>query len=210
MPEAKRDLNEIISAKDVVFAKDLKIPDFSLGSGEILWMEMENPNWAKLLQPFFNGLLIPHSGSFNITGKDLRKIKSCKELVSCTYLSSYQAGMVYLNSLVHWIAGDKNSAQIWATVTRILSGIGYEYTLQVPLETMAVSTIKKISTAITLSIPKLVIILNEPFYGLEEQGKQYIDKEIENLSNDGSCVLILSQDSPFCRFDKNIFLGAVI
>jgi ABC-type multidrug transport system ATPase subunit len=212
VPEAKKDVNEILSADNLVMEKGVFVPNFSLNNGEVLWMEMENPNWAKLLLPFFNGLIYPRSGSLSVSNKNFNEIKHKEDLISCIYLNQYQAGSVSLNSLVHWIAGSKgtNAAQVWANCKRILALIGSEYVCQVSLNKMAANTLKKVSTAIALSIPKLIIILNDPFLGLEEEAKQYISKEIDTLSKDGSSFVILSQETPSCRVDKNIFLGAVI
>jgi ABC-type multidrug transport system ATPase subunit len=211
VPEARKDINEILRAQELVLQEKVKIPDFALGGGEVLWMEMENPNWAKLLLPFFSGLLYHCSGTLTVAGKDFNRIEHKENLFSCIHISSYQAGPVLLNSLVHWIARRQgcNAAGAWSNCKRILSAIGCEYVCQVFLEKIAANTMKKINTAVTLSIPKLVIVLNDPFFGLEENEKVYISNEIDNLAKDGSSILIMSQDTPYCRFDKNIFLETI-
>jgi ABC-type Mn2+/Zn2+ transport system ATPase subunit len=217
--EARKDINEILSTESVFLQKGINIPDFTLNGGENLWIETENPDWARLLVPLFNGLLRPQSGRLSITGKDIYQqhpgtgaIKRVDELLCCIYMNIRQPGSLSLNALIRRIAHNKklNPAQVWAKCREILHAIGCGYACQMEMNGAAAGTVKKICTAITLSIPRLIVVLNDPFFGLDADAQTYIAGQIESIARDGSSILIIAQDKPVCRFDKNIFLGAIV
>ena len=71
---------------------------------------------------------------------------------------------------------------------------------------MSANTKIMVSTAATLSMPRLLVILMEPFTGLDKDGISFISDEIKKTALDGSSFIILSDSEPSIH-SKHVKMG---
>jgi ABC-type multidrug transport system ATPase subunit len=198
----------LLKTDDVFIKKDIRIPNVSLSSGDVLWMEMENDLQADVFVSFMLGLLDVQRGKALIAGGDISK--NSPKAVSYIDVSRWNPKIGSPESFIKLLA-HANGLQVSAVMSefrRMLDGLGGAYALSINFEEMNVGTKRMVSTAASLSMPRLIILLLEPFMGLDADGSAFIEHEIKRIAMDGSSLIILSgSEPPVCSKHKKLGIG---
>ncbi|MCX6111756.1 MAG: hypothetical protein NTY22_00485 [Proteobacteria bacterium] len=188
-------IDNLLTMKGVFIHKGVKLPDVTLSSGDVLWIQTENNLQADLFTSFMLGLFEPKVGKAVLAGTDIRDAKGT---VSYIDISRWNPRIDSVETFIKLLAYD-GGFQISSVINefrKILDGMDSGYILNMSFEEMSVSTKNIISTAISLSMPKLIIILLEPFAGLDKKAISFIGGEIKKIVLDGSSFIILSDSEP--------------
>ncbi len=166
----------------------IKIPNSMLYAGDIVWVETENPLFCDV----FIGIL------FGLVEKKRGKIKFFRSRTSYFDIASwtpYVQDAVSLCSLYSYSKGVKISTSI-NELKKILNEVNASYVLNMNLREMTKPTKTLLSWAITLSVPDLNIVLNDPYYGADEKTSSVLSSRLDDQAKDGSLILIVSTDKP--------------
>ena len=190
--------DNLLTIKDVVINKGLKLPDITLSSGDILWLQTDNNLQADVFSSFMLGLFEIKQGKATLAGNDItRNIK----IISYTDISRWNPKTdtvaTFIKLLAH--AGNFQISSVMNEFRRILDGMGAGYALNLNTKIM-------VSTATTLSMPRLVVMLLEPFTGLDKEGIAFISNEIKKTALDGSSLIIISDSEPSVH-SKHVKMG---
>jgi len=79
---------------------------------------------------------------------------------------------------------------------RIINGLGAEYALRVRFEELKPATRSIVSTAATLALPFPIVLLKEPYYGLEKHAADFLTSELAKLSKEGALVIMFAESTP--------------
>ena len=197
--------DNLLTIKDVVINKGLKLPDITLSSGDILWLQTDNNLQADVFSSFMLGLFEIKQGKATLAGNDItRNIK----IISYTDISRWNPKTdtvaTFIKLLAH--AGNFQISSVMNEFRRILDGMGAGYALNLNFDEMSVNTKIMVSTATTLSMPRLVVMLLEPFTGLDKEGIAFISNEIKKTALDGSSLIIISDSEPSVH-SKHVKMG---
>ena len=179
---------ELLLIKDVVLDNKVKLPNVKAFAGDVLWVETENSLYADVFISLLLGLLKPKKGTikfFNSNSSycDITEwVPQVKDPLSLVRTYSYAKGLQ--------ISSSTNNLK------RILDGVNLGYLSEMEIKEMAKSSKALVSWAVSLSVPALNIILNDPYYGLDKNSCKFLAKEIDEVAKDGSLVIIMSQEQP--------------
>jgi len=197
--------DNLLTIKDVVINKGLKLPDIMLSSGEILWLQTDNNLQIDAFISFILGLFDIKKGKATLSGNDVTKNV---KIISYTDISRWNPKtenvVTFIKLLAH--AGNFQISSVMNEFKRILDGMGAGYALNLSFEEMSANTKIMVSTAATLSMPRLLVILMEPFTGLDKDGISFISDEIKKTALDGSSFIILSDSEPSIH-SKHVKMG---
>jgi len=181
-------LTELLKIDGVELYSGIKLPNTKLYAGDIAWVETENPLFCDV----FVGLL------FGLVEKKKGNIKFFRSRTSCLDIANWAPHVenaVSLCSLYSYSRGVKISTSI-NELKKILSEVNASYVLNMNLREMTKPTKTLLSWAITLAVPDLNIILNDPYYGADDKTCAVLSSILDDQAKDGSLVLITSTDKP--------------
>jgi len=187
--------DNLLTIKDVVIDKGLKLPDITLSSGDIMWLQTDNNLQSDLFISVMLGFFDIKNGKATLAGNEISKNT---KIISYTDLSRWSPKTETVETFIKLLA-HAAGFQISSAVNefkRILEGMGAAYALNLNFDEMSSNTKLMVSTAITLSMPRLVVMLLEPFTGLDKEGVAFINNEIKKTALDGSSFIILSDSEP--------------
>jgi ABC-type multidrug transport system ATPase subunit len=182
------------------------LKDVSVLSGDVVWVNSDNPVELDVFIAFLLGLVKIEEGNANISG---RKIKDLPHnIVSYFDIVNWHPKLASINDLVNILAHSRGlqSSFVLNEFKRLLNGIGAGYAVNLSLDKMTRSTKIMLSTALVMSMPSLIMLLVEPFEVLDKEASIFLDAEIKNLANDGSSIFILSGTEPIF-YNKSIKVG---
>lgn len=186
---------ELLLTKDLVIEGKYEIPNMNAYAGDVVWVETENNFYSEIFISSLLGLLRPSRGELKFFSSDVSYCDITEWLPNIKDASS-------LCRLYSYSRGVQMSASI-SEFKRILSQSNAEHVLNMHLKDMVRSTRSLLSWAISLSVPALNVILNDPYYGLDKEASLCLSNEIENCAKDGSLVIIVSQEKPSV-FNKQV------
>ncbi|MFH1223229.1 MAG: hypothetical protein V1647_02670 [Pseudomonadota bacterium] len=186
----------LLVANNVLLQGGVKIPNLSVLPGDILWLECENNLHSDIFVSFMLGLLKIRSGTATLSGNNItlpgnHKVISYFNITAHKYMDDVEK-MVKL--FAH--SGGLEFSSAASEFKRILNGIGAGYALSVKSEEIAPATKKIIQTAMSVAMPSLLLLLDEPFTGLDTDGILFLKTELQNLVKDGTAVIIMSELEP--------------
>jgi len=181
-------LAELLLTSGLTVEGKYKFPDINAYAGDVLWVETENALYSEVFISTLFGLLKPSKGDLKFFASDVSYCNvadwapQVKDAVSLCRLYAYSRGTQMSSSVNE--------------LKRILSAANAEHILNMDLKDMVKSTRSMLSWAISLSVPALNIILNDPYYGLDKEASVCLSRELDNCAKDGSLMIITSQDKP--------------
>ena len=187
---------DVIRTEGVVLDGGIRISDISATAGDVLWAEVASSLYTDVFISLCLGLLKPIKGKYRLAGGRVTNSKQ-KNIISF-FDASWNAGVKDADTFVKMIAlsyGEQIST-VSSEFKRILIGLGAEYALKLDFNELKPATRSIVSTAATLSMPLLVVMLKEPYYGLEKQGSDFLNNEIARISKDGSLVMVFAGSTP--------------
>ena len=187
--------DDLLIIKDVLISKSLRLPDISLSSGDVLWLQTDNNLQADLFSSFMLGLFEIKKGKATLAGTDISKnTKTVSYIDISRWNPNAETVETFIKFLAH--AAGFQISSVMNEFKRILEGMGAKYALDLNFDKMSVNTKIMVSTATSLSMPRLIVMLLEPFTGLDKEGASFISDEIKKTALDGSSFIILSDSEP--------------
>jgi len=187
---------ELICTQDVELIGGIKISDVSASAGDVLWAETSSPLYSDVVVSMLLGLMKPVKGKYFLASGRVTNRKQ-RKLISF-FDASWDVGVKDAESFVKMIAlnYDQQMSAVSSEFKRIIKGLGAEYALKVQFEDLKPATKSIVSTAATLALPFPIVLLREPFYGLEKYATDFLKSELLKLSKDGSLIVIFSESTP--------------
>ena len=173
----------------------ITLPSIKAYAGDVLWVETENNLYSDVFVSLLLGISKPKKGIFKFFNTN----------VSYCDISEWLPQIKKVSSLCRSYAYSKGS-QISACVNNVkslLSGANAGYAFDMDMQNMAKSTRVMVSWALTMSVPALNIILNDPYYGMDKNTSLFVSSKIDDVAKDGSLVVIVSHEKPVA-FSKHI------
>jgi len=194
--------NPLLITSDVELDRGIRIPDMSISSGEIFWLECENHLCADVFASFMLSLLKIKKGDATLSGLNIDLHKDHSVI---SYLNlNWSIYVDDVQKLVKYMAysGEHKFSSAMNEFKRILEGLGSAYILDMKLSEMTPATKRITSTSISLALPSLIILLEEPFLDIDETGSAFMKKELDNIIADGSSIIIMSESAPPSYMNK--------
>jgi len=187
---------ELLSMEGVELTGGIMLSDVSAAAGDILWAGTASSLYSDVVIAMCLGLVKPVKGQYRLAGGKVSNRKQ-KKLISF-FDASWKVSISDAETFVKLIAlnYDKQMSTVSSEFKRIIKGLGAEYALQLKFDDLKPATRSIVSTATTLALPLLVILLKEPYYGLEKNAVEFLNSEISRLSKDGSLIVIFSEPTP--------------
>ncbi len=164
------------------------LPSVKAYAGDILWVETENDLYSDVFVSLLLGLSKPKKGVFKFFNSNVSYCDVSEWLPQIKKVSSLCRAYAYSK-------GNHISACV-NNVRKLLGGANAGYAFDMDIQKMAKSTRVMMSWAITMSVPALNIILNNPYYGMDKNASLFVSSEIEGAAKDGSLVIIVSHEKP--------------
>jgi len=187
---------ELIFTEGVELTGGIKISNVSASAGEVLWAETASPLYSDVVISMLIGLMKPVKGKYLLAAGRVTNRKQ-RELISY-FDATWNVGVKDVESFAKMIAlnYDRHLSAVSSEFKRLMNGLGAEYALRVKFEELKPATKSIVSTAATLSLPFPIVLLKEPYYGLEKHAAEFLTSELLKLSKDGSLIIIFSEAPP--------------
>ncbi|MEI6092380.1 MAG: hypothetical protein WCQ47_01705 [bacterium] len=184
--------DKLLILEGVQIHDDIRIPDVSLSSGEVVLVQTQNDLEADVFISFLFGLFPLKTGKAWFSGASLAEYKH--GLISYVDLSRWHPKIDNLEHFIKTMAYAKGLqvSYVLNDFKRILEGAGASYALDLSFDEMKPATKKVVSTCITLSMPQLLMVLLDPFFGLDKDNSLFISEQIKKIATDGSAFIILA------------------
>jgi ABC-2 type transport system ATP-binding protein len=163
--------------------------------GGVTWLRGANGKGKTTLLKMLGGALAPHTGSIELDGLD-----STRDALSYRGRSFLCGGETpalpwltvreLLDLHVALFAGADS-----AEVARQLGAFEVADTLAQPLATLSLGQYKKVQLALALSLPVRLLLLDEPFNGLDAQAMLYLREQLA-LRGASACIVLASHVDP--------------
>jgi ABC-type multidrug transport system ATPase subunit len=166
----------------------------ALPSG-VTWLRCANGKGKTTLLKLLGGALAPHAGSIRLDGLD-----------------SARDALPYRRS--SFLCSGDTPALPWLTVrelldlhvtlfaladggevARQLDAFGVADTLAQPLQTLSLGQHKKVQLALALALPVRLLLLDEPFNGLDAPAVLHLREQLAARSS-GACIVLTSHVDP--------------
>ena len=174
----------------------IKISNVSALGGDVLWAETASPLYSDVVISMLLGLMKPLKGNYLLASGQVTNKKQ-KQLISY-FDATWDVGVRDAESFAKMIAlnYDQQMSAVSSEFKRIIKGLGAEYALKVKFEDLKPATKSIVSTAATLALPLPVVLLKEPYYGLEKHAAEFLSSELLKLSKDGSLIIVFAESTP--------------
>ncbi len=167
---------------------------FTASAGECLWIRGSNGAGKSTLLRILAGLVRPDLGRVTICGATPGSL-TARRLLS--FVPDAPALYDDLSVIEHceYIAGlhSMSPTEIYSASHRVLQALGLDELVEHLPRSLSRGQRQKLSVALGLIRPHRVLLLDEPFEGLDEQGVVGLGSEIDRLANGGTVVLIAGQ-----------------
>ena len=166
---------------------------FSVKQAECLGLIGPNGAGKTTLFSLISGFLRPDSGEIYFKGKNITGIKPHK-LVSMGLTRTFQLIKVFSNLTVRenlCIPGMAHSKDYERIAEDVAKKIHLEAYLDTQAKNLSHGDLKKLSIGIALATKPELILLDEPFAGLNPEEIIELDKIIEELKKDGVTQIII-------------------
>ena len=195
-----------VAALSFRFDSRLVLGDFSLvlESG-ITWLRGPNGKGKTTLLRLMAGALVPHAGTIAIGAVD-----SAAEPLAYR-LASFFCGADLPE--LPWLTVQEfldihmalyPSAQVSA-VQRQLLAFGVGETLPQTLSTLSLGQHKKVQLALALALPVTLLLVDEPFNGLDAQAAEYLRTQLDERAAAGAMCIVLTS-----HVDPQVAIGRVV
>jgi ABC-2 type transport system ATP-binding protein len=166
----------------------------SLANG-ITWLRGPNGQGKTTLLKLLGGALAPHAGSIRLGDLDCVRDPVAYRL-HCFLCSGDSPSLPWFTvrelldlhlALYPAARADHVNAQ--------LEAFGIAGTLDQPLATLSLGQHKKVQLALALSLPVRVLLLDEPFNGLDMKAVDYLRARLAERAH-GTCIVLTSHVEP--------------
>lgn len=187
---------ELLYMNDVTIAGELRFTNISLEAGELVWAQTASPIYTDAFISLCIGLIEPSSGKYRLAGSKTSNKKQ-KQLISY-FDMAWDSGIKDADTLIKLlgVAYNLQVSSISAEFKRIINDLSLDYVINMDFKSLKPVTKHIVSTVVTLSLPFLVVMVKEPYYGLNKEQADVISLELKRLSKDGSLVLMISETEP--------------
>jgi len=188
--------NALFHSKGLVIDGGLAIDDISVIPGDVVWCDSDNPMSFDIFSSFIMGLLGSKKGSAKISSKEMSAVPHT--VISYFDIVNWHPHVSSISSLINVLSYSRglHAPFILNEFKRILSGIGGGYALNLSIGKMTRITRGMVSTSLVMAMPSLIMLLIDPFDGLDNEGAEFLKKEIATTANDGSAIFIMSSLEP--------------
>ena len=199
--------NKLLIFRDVMVDKCVKLPDMDVASGEHVFVRVEHELLASLFVSALLGLIRVKSGKAVLAGKNMGGDVS--GVVSYLGNGHWLPGTGSVERLVGYYAASRGLSvpQVYNEFCRLLHGLGAGYASRMNIKEMTYNTRKRVTTALTLSVPLLMMVLIEPFADLDNEANKFLMNELDRLSADGSSVIVLANEPSAYNFVTEYSFG---
>ncbi|MBN1113757.1 MAG: hypothetical protein JXA66_00310 [Oligoflexia bacterium] len=196
MKEAAKAGSVLLSVRNVVVDKKIHVPDISLCSGEVLWLEVEHELYAEIFVSLLLGLLEPEKGELSLAGRPLgRDVKKLVSYISSGYWLPCLEDLKLMVRILS-ISLSLQTSMVYDEFRKNSEGLGITYALKMKLAEMKPWTKRRVVTALGMSMPALLVPLVEPFQGLETQESVFLGDRINEYAAEGTSFIILCSEEP--------------
>jgi len=168
----------------------------ALGAG-VTWLRGENGAGKTTLLKLVAGLLDPHGGSIRLAGSDLRSAPQTYRL-QCHYCGGDTPQLPWLTVReildLHLALYPGTDA---AVLNSELAAFHLLEALEQPVTTLSLGQHKKMQLALALALPVTLLLIDEPFNGLDAAAAEYLRQQLaapQRLAR--QCVLLTSHQMP--------------
>jgi ABC-type multidrug transport system ATPase subunit len=190
------------------FDSRLIFSGFSLGLGPgVTWLRGANGKGKTTLLRLMAGSLIPHAGTIR-----LGVIDSAAEPLAYRLASFFCGGDL---PELPWLTVQEfldihlalyPEAQA-ALVDRELAAFGVRETLPQLLSTLSLGQHKKVQLALALALPVSLLLVDEPFNGLDAQAIDYLRSQLDTRADAGKmCIVLTSHVDPLVQIARTVDL----
>ncbi|MDE3269318.1 MAG: heme ABC exporter ATP-binding protein CcmA [Pseudomonadota bacterium] len=166
----------------------LRDVNFSLNVGQVLHVAGSNGTGKTTLLRIAVGLLHPDAGTIN---------SSIPVSHLCEYLATnMRAFFPHLTALdnILWWARLKNRELSLAKVSIALQKAGIKFPKSLPVQYFSTGMLRKLHLARFMLSPASVWVIDEPFAGLDADGRASFSAAITAHVDDGGAVIVASHD----------------
>lgn len=195
-----------IAALSFRFDARLVFSDFALVlEPGITWLRGPNGKGKTTLLRLMAGALTPSAGTIAIGGID------CAAEPMAYRLTSFFCGADLPE--LPWLTVQEfldihmalyPAAQAGA-VQRQLAAFGVRETLAQPLSTLSLGQHKKVQLALALALPVTLLLVDEPFNGLDAQAAEYFRAQMDERAAAGAMCIVLTS-----HVDPQVAIGNVV
>ena len=190
--------NNILSIKDFRLNSFIYISDFHIMPGEIINIFLERGSYRTSFLENIIGLKKPFKGNIFLFNKDinmqdnLHKVLLYFNILRWTPLLSGHSSLKFILERVAELKNNKLSF-ISNKIMQLANELNMDYSLDVDVDKLNGFEKQKLSTIVSLSVPAVLILLEDPFLNFEQKDLKIIEKRIDMLLRDGSSILVLSE-----------------
>ena len=195
-----------VAALSFRFDSRLVFSDFSLSLAPgITWLRGPNGMGKTTLLRLMAGGLVPHAGTIALGALD-----SAAEPLAYR-LSSFFCGADLPE--LPWLTVQEfldihmalyPAAQA-ADVQRQLDAFGVRGTLAQTLSTLSLGQHKKVQLALALALPVTLLLVDEPFNGLDAQAAEYLRAQLDERAAAGTMCIVLTS-----HVDPQVAIGSIV
>lgn len=190
----------LLTFKNVKTTK-YKYPDIMINSGDCVFIESKDILYSNIFISLLLGQIENFEGKI-VFADSKCSISNAKKL---SYISNsfFFPKVESIDDFVYYTATRKGfkASKVFNDFYRILKLLNIDYVLNIPFNDVNFNSRKKIITALTLSLPMLLIVLAEPFIDLELEAKEVFFDEINKLLIDGSSFVILASEADNLKYN---------
>lgn len=169
----------------------LRDVSLELGRGAVLTLRGPNGAGKTTLLKMLAGIYGPSEGEGEVLGADLTgdtdAVRRRTVLLAATdYLYDELTGMENLR-FASLMAGDGNGPGQWRSILEL---VGLSPAADDPVRTYSTGMRKRLSLARILLRPAGLVLLDEPYGGLDRQGAGFVDRVVEGIRGEGRSVVL--------------------
>jgi len=171
---------------------------FAVDSGELILLAGRNGSGKTLLMKHLNGLLVPSSGDVLLEGRPIREdLAEARRRVGLVFqdADSQIVGQTVRDDVAF---GPRNlrlePAEIERRTNEVLRTVGLEAIADRPPQLLSGGEKRRLSIAGVLAMEPDLVILDEPFSGLDYPGVLQVLEEIVRLHDAGQTLLVITHE----------------
>ena len=173
------------------YAWALRDVSLELGRGAVLTLRGPNGAGKTTLLKILAGIYGPSEGRGEVLGADLTgdsdAVRRRTVLLAATdYLYDELTGVENLR-FASLMAGDGNGPGEWRST---LERVGLSPAADDPVRTYSTGMRKRLSLARILLRPAGLVLLDEPYGGLDRQGAGFVDRVVDEIRGEGRSVVL--------------------
>ncbi len=156
--------------------------DFSLGEGEIIAISGVSGAGKSTLLDLIAGFLMPNKGEINLNGQDILSLPPEKRPVSILFQSDNLFEHLSMNKNIALASlGNENSNENQTAISNALKDVGLENFGNQLASNLSGGQKQRVALARTLLRNKPILLLDEPFTGLDEENAKDMQALLRKL-----------------------------